>query len=292
MKQLWNLYIYMLRSVKSIGLYYQFRLFAARACSALVWRAWNRDRLDKLAVEIETEAFMTAEKSLASLVTQLLPLENGDRLTRREFERRYAAMPEIKKAELIEGVVYVASPVRFEPHAEPHSSIIGWLWVYRAATPGVRLGDNATVRLDMDNEPQPDALLRLEPSAGGQSRIDADGYVEGAPELIAEVAASSASYDLRDKLRTYRRNQVQEYLVWQIYENRLDWFRLREGEYVLLEPDAAGVVRSEVFPGLWLSVPALLAGDLAAVLAVLQQGLATPERGAFAAQLGAAPPTL
>lgn len=232
------------------------------------------------------ETSVTGTVSQQKMTPKLPPLENGDRLTRPEFERRYQAMPHIKKAELIEGVVYMASPLRFEPHAEPHSSIVGWLWVYRSATPGVRLGDNATVRLDMDNEPQPDALLRLDESVGGQSRISNDGYLEGAPELIAEVAASSAAYDLRDKLRVYRRNGVQEYLVWQVYDQRLDWFRLSKGEYIPLQPDAAGIVRSEVFPGLWLAIPALLEGNLALVLAVLQQGLATSEHAAFVEQLG------
>ncbi len=228
---------------------------------------------------------VTGTASQQTMTPKVLPLENGDRLTRHEFERRYAAMPHIKKAELIEGVVYISSPLRFEPHAEPHGQIITWLGVYHAATPGVRLGDNATVRLDMDNEPQPDGLLRLNESVGGQSRLSEDGYVEGAPELIVEVAASSASYDLRDKLRVYRRNQVQEYLVWQVYDQHLDWFRLREGEYVPLQPDAAGVVCSEIFSGLWLAVPALLEGNLAEVLAVLQQGLTTPEHAAFVEQL-------
>ncbi len=218
-------------------------------------------------------------------MSNLPPLENGDRLTRKEFERRYQATTTIKKAELIEGVVYVASPLRFEPHAEDGALVVTWLGVYRASTIGVRLGDNATVRLDMDNEPQPDALLRFDETVGGHSCIDADGYVQGAPELIVEIAASSASYDLGDKLRTYRRNQVQEYIVWQFYDQRLDWFRLPEGDYVSLQPDDAGIVRSEVFPGLWLAVPALLAGDLAQVLSVLQEGLATPEHGAFVERL-------
>ena len=211
--------------------------------------------------------------------TNLPPLENGDRLTRVEFERRYRTMPEVKKAELVEGVVYVASPVRATNHGRPHAAIIGWLLVYKAATPGVDIEDNATVRLDSDNEPQPDALLRIE--SGGKSVISEDDYIEGAPELIAEVAASSASYDLNDKLNAYRRNGVQEYLVWQMYENRLDWYRLREGRYVDLEPDREGILRSEVFPGLWLSVSALQMGDLAEVLAVLQRGLATVEHQAF-----------
>lgn len=221
----------------------------------------------------------------ASLTTHLPPLESGDRLTRQEFEHRYQTMPLIKKAELIEGVVYVASPVRMANHGRPHAALIGWLLVYKAATPEVDLGDNATIRLDLDNEPQPDALLRIEPEVGGNSSITDDDYVEGPPELIAEVAASSASYDLNDKLNAYRRNEVQEYIVWQIYENRLDWFSLQEGRYVSLQPDEAGVIRSQIFPGLWLAVNALREGDLAQVLAVLQQGLQTAEHQAFVESL-------
>ena len=212
-------------------------------------------------------------------------LESGDRLSRAEFERRYAAMPGVKKAELVEGVVYMASPVRFESHGNPHSLIIWWLTSYRLATPGVSVGDNATVRLDADNEVQPDALLRLDPVLGGQSRISADDYVEGAPELIVEVAASSASYDLHDKKRVYRRNGVREYLVWVVSERRLEGWQWRDGDYLPLPVDADGVLRSAVFPGLALAGEALLAGDLARVLAVLQAGLAGPEHAAFVARV-------
>ena len=171
-------------------------------------------------------------------------------------------MPHIKKAELIEGTVYMASPLRFEPHAEPHGDLMGWLWTYKIATPGVRLGDNPTVRLDLDNEPQPDAVLLIDAQAGGQSHLSQDGYVEGAPELVAEIAASSATVDLGDKKRAYRRNGIQEYLVWQVFEQRIDWFRLEAGEYINLHPDAAGVIQSQIFPGLWLDKSALLAGDM------------------------------
>jgi Uma2 family endonuclease len=152
-------------------------------------------------------------------------------------------------------------------------------------TPGVRLGDNATVRLDWSNEVQPDVLLRLDSAAGGCSRISADDYVEGAPELIVEIASSSASHDMHDKLRVYCRNQVQEYLVWQVYDRRVDWLAWHEGEYVPLPADATGVVRSQVLPGLWLDVAALLEGNLSRVLAVLQKGLATPEHAAFVERL-------
>ena len=158
-------------------------------------------------------------QSASQVVTP--PLESGDRLSRFEFERRYQAMPHIKKAELIEGVVYVASPLRFRSHARPHGHIITWLGTYEASTPQVALGDNATVRLDLDNEPQPDVILLIQ-SAGGQARLTEDDYVEGAPELVVEVAASSAANDLYDKKNAYRRNQVQEYIVWQIFENKLD----------------------------------------------------------------------
>jgi Uma2 family endonuclease len=201
------------------------------------------------------------------------PLESGDKLTRAEFERRYDAMPNLKKAELIEGVVYLASPLRIKSHGEPHALIMTWLGVYKAATLGVGFADNSTVRLDADNEPQPDALLRIE--NGGQSRISEDDYVEGAPELIVEIAASTASYDLHEKLKVYRRNQVQEYLVWRVYDNAFDWFKLDEGKYIQLEGDAEGIIRSQFFPGLWLDKSALLSGNLAKVLEVLQLGLKT-----------------
>ena len=144
--------------------------------------------------------------------SKILPLENGDRLSRKEFERRYQAMPKHQKAELIEGRVYMASPVRII-HGQPHAYMMTWLGVYCAATPGTQFADNTTVRLDTDNEPQPDALLRIE---GGQSQIDIDDYIQGAPELIVEIAASTASYDLQEKLQVYRRNGVQEHLVWQV----------------------------------------------------------------------------
>jgi len=217
-----------------------------------------------------TTVYAQDVSNMASLTT-IPPLENGDRLTLAEFEHRYDAMPHLKKAELIEGIVYMASPLRITQHGEPHSSIITWLGVYKASTPGVQLGDNCTVRLDADNEPQPDALLRIE--AGGQSTISEDGYVEGAPELIAEIAASTVSIDVHEKLKVYRRNQVQEYLVWRVYNQELDWFRLVESKYIKLQANAQGIISSEVFPGLWLDKEALLTGDLAKVLAVLQQGL-------------------
>lgn len=210
----------------------------------------------------------------------ILPLQNGDHLTREEFERRYDAMPQLKKAELIEGRVYMPSPVKIS-HGSTHADIITWLGMYRAMTPGVLLVDNGTVRLDEENEPQPDASLRIESEEMGTSRRNSDDYVEGAPELVVEVAASSASYDLHEKLKVYQRNGVKEYLVWQIYENRLDWFELREGQYVTLKPDTDGILRSRVFPGLHLAVDALLAGDLATVLSVLQAGLHTEQHTEF-----------
>jgi Uma2 family endonuclease len=209
--------------------------------------------------------------------SKILPLENGDRLSRVEFERRYQAMPEHQKAELIEGRVYMASPVRII-HGQPHAYIMTWLGVYCAATPGTQFADNTTVRLDTDNEPQPDALLRIE---GGRSQIDVDDYIQGAPELIVEIAASTASYDLQEKLQVYRRNGVQEYLVWQVSDRLFDWFYLRDGEYIKLQPDEKNIIKSEVFPGLWLELDSLLNYKLAKVIETVQQGLETAEHQEF-----------
>jgi len=213
------------------------------------------------------------------------PLESGYRLNCYEFERRYNAMPHLRKAELIEGVVYVSAARGFRSHAQPHGNLIGWLGNYKVATPGIELGIEPTVRLDLDNEPQPDAVLMIEEQAGGQARLSEDDYIEGAPELVAEIAASSAAIDLGDKKRAYRRNGIREYIVWQVFEQRLDWFYLQEGEYVPLPVDQDGVIRSQVFPGLWLAANDLLTGNMGRVLAVLQEGLAAAEHDEFVEQL-------
>jgi len=226
-----------------------------------------------------------AQQALSQPRVKPLPLNSGDRLSLPEFERRYQAHPEIKKAELIEGVVYVASPVLADLHADPHFDVITWLGTYRAMTPGVRGSDNATLRLDLKNEPQPDALLRLPTRAGGRAYTAEDGYLEGAPELVVEIAASSASYDLNQKKRVYARNHIPEYLIFQTYEQRVHWFVLRAGVYEALTGDAKGVLRSEVLPGLWLQPDALWTGDMVKVLAVLQEGLASPEHSAFVEKL-------
>lgn len=219
--------------------------------------------------------------------TPLLPLENGDRLSRAEFERRYAAMPHVKKAELIEGIVYMASPVRVDYHGEPHAELVMWLGRYKIATPGLGVADNTTIRLDPDNEPQPDILLRIRPAAQGQARQSPDGYVEGAPEFVAEISASSASIDMRDKKRVYRRNGVREYLIWLVAEQRVVWHVLADGEYLELQPAEDGLMKSRIFPGLWLDVAALLEDRSADVAAALDRGIASPEHAAFVAALAA-----
>lgn len=211
-------------------------------------------------------------------------LENGDCLTQAEFERRYRAMPQLKKAELIEGMVFMAAALRANSHGNPHALVIAWLGVYYAATPGTYLADNTTVRLDMDNEPQPDALLRIEPAAGGRSRITEDDYIQGAPELIVEIAASSAAYDMNVKLNAYRRNAVQDYIVWQMVENRILWFHLVEGQYERLEP-SQGLIESPTFPGLVLAVEAMQQRELATVLAQLQKSLGTAAHQAYIQRL-------
>ncbi len=211
-------------------------------------------------------------------------LENGDRLPRCEFERRYAARPEIKKAELIEGVVHMTLPVSLA-HSGPHAMIQTVVLHYCAFTPGVRGEDNATVRLDLDNELQPDVLLRIAPEAGGRSQPTDDGYLQGAPELVIEVAAGSASVDLHDKLRAYRRNGVQEYVVWRVFDQRIDYFELADDDYHPLSPDDRGIVHSRVFPGLRMAIDALLGDQLAEALAELDKGVGSVEHRRFVAEL-------
>jgi Uma2 family endonuclease len=222
-----------------------------------------------------------------SLAPAVVPLENGDCLGAEEFLRRYEAMPDVKKAELIEGIVYVGSTVRAVQHGLPDSLIQTWLGYYAAFTPGVETATNTTIVFDGDTVPQPDALLRVLPECGGRTELTPDGYLSGPPELIVEIAATSASRDLRVKLRAYRRNGVREYLVWRTVDEAFDWFVLEHDEYVLNQPDAQNVLHSRLFPGLALNLPALLARNAAAVLATLEQALRAPEHAKFTARLAA-----
>jgi Uma2 family endonuclease len=214
------------------------------------------------------------------------PLENGDRLTRAEFERRYDAMPNLKKAELINGTVYMGSPVK-TIHGTPHALMAGWLAMYFAYTPGLQIVDNTTFRLDDDNEPQPDLALFKPAYAGGQARIDEDKYVAGGPELAVEIAASSASYDTHVKKDLYLRHKVQEYVVWRVYDEAIDWLALRDGAYEPLSADESGLISSTQFPGLVLDVPAMLRFDLATVLTRLQQAISSPAHLNFVRLLAA-----
>jgi Uma2 family endonuclease len=213
-------------------------------------------------------------------------LESGAHLGAVEFMRRYEARHDVKKAELIEGTVYMGSPVRVA-HSDSDALIQTWLGSYAARTPGTKVSGNATVRLGPSNVPQPDALLRILPECGGQTHLDVEGYLLGPPELIVEVAASSAAIDLHAKLRAYRRAGVREYLVWRPLDRQFDWFVLHQNEYRSNAPASPGVLRSPHFPGLALAVEALLDHDLAKVLDVLQTSLQDPAHRAFVAHLTA-----
>jgi len=213
------------------------------------------------------------------------PLEPGDRLTRAEFERRWEAMPNLKRAELIEGVVYMAAAVRHRQHGQPNRWVSGLLGKYEADTAGVSGSDNASVRMDLENMPQPDCLLFIEPPHSKSVSISDDDYLEGAPELIVEIASSSVSYDLGVKLNAYRRNGVPEYVVWRVLDGAFDWFVLHAGEYLRQSCEEDGIIRSTQFPGLWLDTRSLLNGDLAAAFETLEHGLKTPEHAAFVKQL-------
>ncbi len=198
-------------------------------------------------------------------------LENGDRLTAAEFLRRYEAATNLKKAQLIEGIVHMPSPVRADAHAEPDGLIQLWLGTYSLDHPDLKVYPNTTLLLDADNAPQPDAILCTAPRAGGKVWLNEKGYLCGAPELVCEIAASSASVDLHDKFRAYRRNGIGEYLVWLTLEKHVRWFHLTDQEYVE-QKEQAGRLTSKLFPGLVLDVKALLKFDKTKVIAALRGG--------------------
>jgi hypothetical protein len=213
------------------------------------------------------------------------PLRDGDRLTCDEFMRRWEAMPDLKHAELIDGIVYMSSPLS-RKHSDFHSPLAGWLSVYAAYTPGCRSGLEGTWIMGPRDVPQPDLTLRILQDFGGQSHDEGE-YSGGAPEFIAEVALTSRTRDLGAKLRLYERMGVCEYLVAVVSQSKLIWHERTSSAFQTIDPDADGILRSRRFPGLWLDTAALKSFDQRRVLTVLQQGLATAEHAAFVARLAA-----
>jgi Uma2 family endonuclease len=209
-------------------------------------------------------------------------LENGDRLTQAEFHRRYEAMPPHVKAELIGGIVYMASAVR-RPHGHYHPELSGVLWVYAASTAGTEVLDNTTTVLDEQSEPQPDLALRILSDYGGQSQETEDQYIEGAPEWLGEIAHSTEAMDLHRKRDDYQHAGVLEYLVVCIAEQQLHWFDFQRGREI--RPDRKGIFKSRVFPGLWIDGPALLQRNSKRLIEVVQQGLDSPAHAAFVKRL-------
>ncbi len=213
-------------------------------------------------------------------------LHSGDQMDGETFLALYEQTPEGFKAELIEGTVFVASPVSYR-HSNSHAGVTTWLGYYWANTPGTVLHDDPTIRLGPRKVPQPDAALRIEGPLGGRSRHEGE-YIAGPPELVVEVAYSSRAIDLNRKFETYQSAGVGEYLVVVLHEARVAWWTLRDGRFEPLAPGSDGLFRSTVFPGLWLDPSALLRRDMARVIAVLTLGLDSPEHAAFVARLDAA----
>lgn len=207
---------------------------------------------------------------------------SGDRLTREEFHALYKDAPADFRAELIGGTVYAASPLKLK-HGTAHPWLSAILFAYQVATPGVELGDNATILLGDDSEPQPDLFLRILPEQGGLSSNTDDGYVQGAIELAVEIAHSSKAIDLHQKRLDYKNHGIPEYLVYVVDEQRLRWFDLRGDREI--SADATGIFNIVQFPGLWIDCGALVDKDHPRLISTLQAGLASPEHSEFVQRL-------
>ncbi len=217
---------------------------------------------------------------------QLAPLEAGQRMGQPEFHLRYEAMPPGVRCELIDGVVFMPSPVG-DRHSETVFLTTLWLGRYAASTPGVKGSSEGSTALDDTIEVQPDIAVRILPEFGGKPHRRGDLY-RGAPDLVVEVAMSSRSYDLGSKRAAYERAGVLEHLVILPITREISWHVLRDGRLVRIAPGPDGLYRSDAFPGLWLDPGALFDEDAAALLATLERGLASAEHGAFVARLAAA----
>ncbi len=218
--------------------------------------------------------------------TALPWLVDGERLDRATFHERYAAMPESTRAELIGGVVYMASPLGMS-HGRSNVPVIVWLSYYSELTPGTDVLDNASVFFEDYGEPQPDVVLRILPENGGRTRDEGKYYAEG-PELIVEVSDSTLKKDLGPKLADYERAGVPEYIVLGIDPPAVRWHVRVDGRLVEVGPDGDGIYRSKVFPGLWLDPIALLSGNTRRLREIVDLGVATADHAAFVRKLAEA----
>ena len=223
-------------------------------------------------------------KKMATVATETPTLETGDNLTREEFLRIWEQLPHIKRAELIGGIVYMPAALGTD-HGGDDFNITTWLGVYGAATPGCIGGSDVTC-IFLGDCPQPDVNLRVVSEYGGRSWVE-DKRIHGSPELLTEVCNSTEAMDLHQKFELYKEARIPEYLVVVVKRKQIRWHRLVKGQYKLLLPNAEGIYRSVVFPGLWLDSKALFKGDLAKVLATLQKGIDSDEHQEFVAKLAA-----
>ena len=211
-------------------------------------------------------------------------LDSGYHLSSEEFHDRYTQMPENVRAELIEGIVYVASPI-YMPHSGQHLFLATLCGAYEFETPGILGAIAGSVRLDGSNEYQPDLHLRIAPECGGRTSNPDQKLVLGGPEFVVEISNTTLGMDLHEKFEVYQRDGVLEYLVWELKEEVIELFSLQEGSFQKIKPDVKGVLKSATMPGLWFNVPAILAGDKRAALRTLREGLKSPEHTKFVKRL-------
>lgn len=209
-------------------------------------------------------------------------LRNGDHMSQSEFHEIYEKMPIEYMAELIDKTVYVSVPLG-RPHGKKHVHVSTLFGLYEASTPGVEAYDSVSVILSNSDEVQPDLMLRILPRHGGRTSDGYDGYVYGAPELVLEVAHSSRSIDLHAKRTRYMEAGVIEYIVICLKPASVHWFLLAQGE--ILKPDEDGVLKSNVFPGLWMSAELLLKGGIKNSVSLLNQGLQSSQHASFVCKL-------
>lgn len=207
------------------------------------------------------------------------PLREGDRLTGEEFLRRWEAMPDLKRAELLDGVVHMPSPVS-HLHNAIHPLLSAWLVEYMKVTPGCQAGIDGTWLMSPTTIPQPDLTLRLLPECGGQSSV-VNEYLAGSPELAIEISHSTSARDLGPKGQLYLAHGVPEYLVVLTKKPDVIWREVAGGRYRRIPAGTDGIFRSRIFPGLWLDPKALWNLDPVSLSAALSRGIAAPEHAAF-----------
>ena len=171
----------------------------------------------------------------------------------------YALVPDRQKADLLDGVIYVASPDTY--HGDQYTNFLARLLAgfCEARDLGKVFGSRFAFRLSPHRCPEPDVAVVL---ASRLHLVDDHGMTGGPDVAVEVVSRDSRTRDYRDKRRIYEESGVSEYWLVDPIKGRADFLVLEAGKYQSAVLDDGSIFRSRVLPGFFLDGRWLFGEDL------------------------------